>query len=120
MSWGRVAGWLGLHAVDPAGVREPSTVAAGELASLVARNQRESRTLAKIRDRRADVCIYCVNWCFRLPSQGMNESVREEIRFEFVDWLRDLQYHGEGYREGKVFESWGIFFVPNPCGTGRA
>ncbi len=68
----------------------------------------------------ADLCIYCVNWSFRLPSQGMNEPVREEIRFEFFDWLRDLQYHGEGYRDGKVFESWGIFFVPNPCGAGRA
>jgi hypothetical protein len=68
----------------------------------------------------ADLCIYCVNWCFRLPSQGMNEPVRDEIRFEFFDWLRDLQYHGAGYRDGEVFESWGIFFVPNPCGTGRA
>lgn len=68
----------------------------------------------------ADLCIYCVNWCFRLPSQGMNEPVREEIRFEFFDWLRDLQYHGTGYRDGKIFESWGIFFVPNPCGVGRA
>ncbi len=66
----------------------------------------------------ADLCIYCVNWCFRLASQGMNEPVREEIRIEFSDWLRDLQYHGDGYREGKVFESWGIFFVPNPCGAG--
>ncbi|HTU89082.1 MAG TPA: hypothetical protein VMF69_03195 [Gemmataceae bacterium] len=68
----------------------------------------------------ADLCIYCVNWCFRLPSQGMNEPVREEIRFEFFDWLRDLQYHGAGYRDGEVFESWGIFFVPNPYGAGRA
>ena len=68
----------------------------------------------------ADLCIYCVNWCFRLPSQGMNEPIREEIRFEFFDWLHALQYHGEGYRDGKVFESWGIFFVPNPCAAGRA
>jgi hypothetical protein len=32
-----------------------------------------------------------LNWCFRLPNQAMNEPVREEIRFEFFDWLRDLQ-----------------------------
>ncbi|MBY0522385.1 MAG: DUF3800 domain-containing protein [Gemmataceae bacterium] len=56
----------------------------------------------------ADLCIYCVNWAFRLPSQGMIEPVREEIRAEFLDWLRDLQFHGEGYRDGKVFETWGI------------
>ncbi|MHB1424860.1 MAG: DUF3800 domain-containing protein [Gemmataceae bacterium] len=68
----------------------------------------------------ADLCIYCANWCFRLPSQGMNEPIREEVRFEFFDWLRDLQYHGTGYRDGKVFESWGICFVPNPYGAGRA
>ena len=33
----------------------------------------------------ADLCIYCVNWAFRLPTQGMNEPVREEIRAEFVE-----------------------------------
>jgi hypothetical protein len=68
----------------------------------------------------ADVCIYCVNWAFRLPSQGMNEPVREEIRAEFGDWLRRLQFRGQGYREGNVFESWGICYVPNPCAPGRA
>jgi len=68
----------------------------------------------------ADICIYCVNWCFRLPGKGMNAPVREEVKHEFGEWLRRLQFHGEGYSEGKVFESWGICFVPNPCGPGRA
>jgi hypothetical protein len=68
----------------------------------------------------ADVCIYCVNWGFRLPKQGMNEPVRDEIRVEFVEWLRDLQFHGDGYRDGEVFETWGICYVPNPCAPGRA
>lgn len=67
----------------------------------------------------ADLCIYCVNWCFRLPTQGMNEPVREEIRAEFFDWLRRLQFHGDGYHHGQVHECWGIFYVPNPCGRGR-
>jgi len=67
----------------------------------------------------ADLCIYCINWAFRLPSQGMAEPVREEIRAEFFDWLRSLQFHGDGYRDGHVFESWGICYVPNPCGQGR-
>ncbi len=67
----------------------------------------------------ADVCIYCLNWAFRLPTHGMNELVRDEIRVEFVDWLRSLQYHGQGYKDGAVFEVWGICYVPNPCAPGR-
>jgi hypothetical protein len=67
----------------------------------------------------ADVCIYCVNLAFRLPTQGMDEPVREDIRVEFLDWIRGLQFHGDGYRDGRVFESWGICYVPNPCGRGR-
>jgi hypothetical protein len=68
----------------------------------------------------ADLAIYCVNHAFRIPSQGMDEPVREDIRSEFLDWLLQLQFHGEGYRDGAVFETWGICFVPNPCGPGRA
>jgi len=67
----------------------------------------------------ADLCIYCTNWAFRLPTHGMNEPVREEIRAEFIDWLRALQFHGDGYKEGKVFEVWGICYVPSPCAPGR-
>lgn len=67
----------------------------------------------------ADLCIYCVNWCFRLPSQGMTEPVRDEVRAEFLEWLRQLQFHGQGYRDGHIFETWGICYVPNPCGSGR-
>ncbi len=68
----------------------------------------------------ADVCIYCVNHGFRIPSQGMNEPVRKEIASEFGSWLYDLQFCGQGYRDGKVFDVWGIAYVPNPYGRGRA
>jgi hypothetical protein len=68
----------------------------------------------------ADLCIYYTNWGFRLPNQGMAEPVRDEIRAEFFDWLRSLQFYGDGYRDGQVFESWGIFYVSNPSGPGRA
>jgi hypothetical protein len=44
----------------------------------------------------------------------------EEIRAEFVEWLRRLQFYGAGYKDGKVFETWGICYVPNPCAPGRA
>lgn len=67
----------------------------------------------------ADLCIYCVNWSFRLPTQGMDEPVRAEILSEFGDWLHGLQYSGEGYRDGEVFRTWGICYVPNPNAPGR-
>lgn len=65
----------------------------------------------------ADLCIYCINWSFRLPSRGMDKPVREEIRNEFLEWLQQLQFHGEGYRDGQVFETWGICYVSNPRGA---
>lgn len=67
----------------------------------------------------ADLCIYCVNWAFRLPTHGMTGEVREDIRSEFFEWLRELQYHGTGKKEGRVYEVWGICYVPNPCASGR-
>jgi len=67
----------------------------------------------------ADLCIYCVNWAFRLPTHGMTESVREEVKEEFLEWLRSLQFRGDGEKDGRVFEVWGICYVPNPCAPGR-
>jgi hypothetical protein len=68
----------------------------------------------------ADVCIYCVNWGFRLPAQGMDAPVRPEIANEFGEWLYRLQFQGDGERDGKVFKVSGIAYVPNPYGAGRA
>jgi hypothetical protein len=68
----------------------------------------------------ADLCIYCINWGFRLPTQGMNEPVRTEIAEEFGPWLSRLPFRGQGYRDGNVFDSFGICFVSNPVGPGRA
>lgn len=61
----------------------------------------------------ADLCIYCLNWGFRLPDQGMNAPVRTEIAEAFANWLGRLQFRGEGYRDGNVFRSYGIVFVPD-------
>ncbi|MEW6116420.1 MAG: DUF3800 domain-containing protein [Nitrospirota bacterium] len=62
----------------------------------------------------ADMCIYCVNWGFRLPGTGMDANVRKEIADEFGPWLRQLQYTGEINREGQTFKTYGIVFVPDP------
>lgn len=67
----------------------------------------------------ADLCIYCVNWGFRIPSQGMDSTTRIEIATEFGPWLARLQFRGQGYRDGNVFESYGIVFVPNPYAAGK-
>lgn len=67
----------------------------------------------------ADLCIYCLNWGFRLPSQGMNAPKRDEIGNEFGPWLNQLQFEGDGEKDGNVFRCWGIVYVPNPYAPGR-
>lgn len=67
----------------------------------------------------ADVCIYCVNWSYRLPQQGMNAPVREELADLCRESLYRLQFVGDGYRDRKVFRTYGIVYVPNPYGPGR-
>ena len=66
----------------------------------------------------ADVCIYCVNWGFRIPA-GMNAPARPEIQEGFAPWLDELQFCGEGYKRGEVFKMNGIVYVPDPY-TSRA
>jgi hypothetical protein len=61
----------------------------------------------------ADVCIYCINWGFRLPRFGMGAPVRQEISREFGPLLARLQFDGEGYRDGQVFRTYGIVYVPD-------
>ena len=62
----------------------------------------------------ADLAIYCVNWGFRLPTRGMDAQVRTEIADGYGRWLHQLQYRGKGYRDGEVYELFGIVFVPDP------
>jgi len=62
----------------------------------------------------ADVCIYCINWGFRLPASGLDAPVRPEIQQEFAALLRRLQFEGDGYRDGQVFHTYGVVYVPDP------
>lgn len=62
----------------------------------------------------ADLAIYCVNWGFRLSNRGMNAAVRRDIAVTFGRWLAQLQFHGQGYRDGSAHELYGIVFVPDP------
>ena len=65
----------------------------------------------------ADLVIYCVNWGFRLPSLKFDNLARSEIGDEFGPWINQLQYRGQGRREGRVFDSYGIVYVPDPYGV---
>jgi hypothetical protein len=62
----------------------------------------------------ADVCVYCINWGFRLPARGMDGPVRQEIANEFGASLAQLQYKGLGHHEGQEYQSYGIVFVSDP------
>ena len=62
----------------------------------------------------ADLCIYCINCGFRLPRRGMDAERREEINDMFGRDLADLQLRGQGYRDGRVFDTYGVVYVPDP------
>lgn len=62
----------------------------------------------------ADLCIYAVNWGFRLPGRGMDAPQRDEIADMFGTDLAALQYRGQGVRAGRAFDTYGIFHVPDP------
>jgi hypothetical protein len=58
----------------------------------------------------ADLCIYCLNWGWRRPR--MNKPCRDEIK-PFAANLETLFWQGQGYRNRNVFESYGVFHVPD-------
>ena len=62
----------------------------------------------------ADLCIYCINWGFRLPDRGMDAERRDEIADMFGRELANLQFRGRGHRDGRVFDTYGIVYVPDP------
>ncbi len=65
----------------------------------------------------ADLCIYAINWGFRLPNRGMDAETRPEIADMFGAGLSRLQYKKQDHGQG--FETYGITYVPNPYKAGR-
>lgn len=61
----------------------------------------------------ADVCIYCLNWAYRIPSLGMDAPVRKEI-IEFVPWLRRLKWELEVNEGNRQYRMHSVEFVPDP------
>lgn len=62
----------------------------------------------------ADLCLYCVNWGFRQAAWNFTGPKRDELQQMFGGKLARLQFSGDGYRDGEVFRTFGIFFVPDP------
>jgi hypothetical protein len=44
----------------------------------------------------------------------MDAPDRPEIAIDYGRWLAELQFRGERYHDGAVYESYGIIFVPDP------
>ena len=62
----------------------------------------------------ADLCIYCINWGFRLPARGMDAERREDTADMFGADLASLQFERKGDRDGRRFTTYGIVYVPDP------
>lgn len=62
----------------------------------------------------ADVCIYCINWGFRLSKWGFRGDSREDIGRRYGAKLKKLMFQGTGYRDGETYTSDGIFYLPDP------
>ena len=66
----------------------------------------------------ADLVIYSINWGYRNETIDLSAPAREEVAEQFAVKIDELQYRGQGYRDGRVFNQWGICYVPNPYGAG--
>ena len=64
----------------------------------------------------ADICIYALNWGFRIP-KGMNAEARKEVQDEFSAWIATLQASGKSADATGTWPWYGIVFVPEPFGT---
>ena len=62
----------------------------------------------------ADMCIYCINWGFRIPQRQMDAEHRAEIANMFGRALASLQFRGQRERNGRIFETYGIVYVSDP------
>jgi hypothetical protein len=61
----------------------------------------------------ADVCIYCINWGFRLKYYHSTEC-REEIAEEFGPSIAKMQYRSPITVDGLSRDIYGIVYVPDP------
>ena len=44
----------------------------------------------------------------------MDAPCRDEIAEEFGPWLQRLQFVGDAHKDGSVYKTYGIVYVPDP------
>jgi hypothetical protein len=59
----------------------------------------------------ADLCIYCVNWGFRLVDEGMTAAVRADIAAEYGPLLAHLCFVPHGCKPGTANGRGSIAYV---------
>ena len=64
----------------------------------------------------ADLCIYCLNWGWRLPQ--MTEPTRAEIE-PFARSMAQFIWHGDIYKDGSIYPGHGAIYVPDPYESRR-
>ena len=63
----------------------------------------------------ADLCLYCINWGFRVSNWNFTGRTRDEIHRDFGGHVGQLQFKGDGYNaDGDVYPTRGIIYVPDP------
>ena len=62
----------------------------------------------------ADLAIYCINWCFRIPKRGMDAVIRHEVAELALSDIQALQFRGRVQRGGNSHLEYGITYVPDP------
>ena len=60
----------------------------------------------------ADLCIYCLNWGFRLPERGMNAVTRPEITQSSEAFLSALQWRGGVKKDGREYSRFSVCYLP--------
>lgn len=61
----------------------------------------------------ADLCLYCINWGFRLPRMGQPQT-RDEIKDRYMPRLKALEFRGLADDGGTDVPTYGIVHVPDP------
>ncbi len=62
----------------------------------------------------ADLCLYCINWGFRLNAWKFTGPMRNDICNGYAGLCGDLQFVGDSYENGEVWTLYGIIYVSDP------
>ena len=61
----------------------------------------------------ADLCIYCLNWAYRVPSIGLDSPTRTELE-PFARVLRDRVWDQSIQKDGNDLHIYSVIHVPDP------